>query len=99
MRLSNHVISIHVVGPVRFSNVQHKNKTSSLNLKHAPKNKIRPSFGNCNGVNLTSQWRPTRTMFVYKIQINPIHTILKYGKYYDLWIDNGAVLKSSSQWQ
>ena len=22
-------------------------------------------------------------MFVYKIQVNPIHTILKYGEYYD----------------
>ena len=22
-------------------------------------------------------------MFVYKIQVNPIHTILKYGDYYD----------------
>ena len=38
-------------------------------------------------------------MFVYKIQVNPIHTILKYGNYYDLWIGYGAVLKSSSQWQ
>ena len=25
----------------------------------------------------------TKTMFVYKIQVNPIHTILKYGIYYD----------------
>ena len=38
-------------------------------------------------------------MFVYKIQANPIHTVLKYGDYYTLWIANGAVLKSSSQWQ
>ena len=35
----------------------------------------------------------------YKIQVNSILTILKYGIYYDLWIGNGAVLKSSSQWQ
>ena len=27
--------------------------------------------------NLKSQKRPSRTMFVYKIQVNPIHTILK----------------------
>ena len=26
---------------------------------------------------------PTRKLFVYKIQVNPIHTILKYGNYYD----------------
>ena len=26
---------------------------------------------------------PTRKVFVYKIQVNPIHTILKYGNYYD----------------
>ena len=32
-------------------------------------------------------------MFVYKIQANPIHTVLKYGIYYDLWIGNGEVLK------
>ena len=25
----------------------------------------------------------TRKVFVYKIQENPIHTILKYGNYYD----------------
>ena len=37
-------------------------------------------------------------MFVYKIQVNPIHTILKYGIYND-FMDNGAVLKRSSQWQ
>ena len=42
---------------------------------------------------------PTRTMFVYKIQVNPIHTILKYGIYYDFMIGNGAVFKNSSQWQ
>ena len=30
-----------------------------------------------------SEWRPSRTMFVYKIQVNPIHTILKYCDYYD----------------
>ena len=32
---------------------------------------------------LKSQKRPTRKVFVYKIQVNPIHTILKYGDYYD----------------
>ena len=32
---------------------------------------------------LKSQQRPTVKMFVYKIQVNPIHTILKYGDYYD----------------
>ena len=26
----------------------------------------------------------TRKVFVYKIQVNPIHTILKYGDYYDI---------------
>ena len=31
----------------------------------------------------TSQKRPTREVFVYKIQVTPIHTILKYGIYYD----------------
>ena len=36
-------------------------------------------------------------MFVYKIQVNPIHTILKYGIYYDFMDSNGAVHKSSSQ--
>ena len=32
---------------------------------------------------LKSQKRPTRKVFVYKIQVDPIHTILKYGNYYD----------------
>ena len=32
---------------------------------------------------LKSQKRPTRKVFVYKIQVNPIHAILKYGDYYD----------------
>ena len=32
---------------------------------------------------LKSQQRPTIKVFVYKIQENPIHTILKYGDYYD----------------
>ena len=32
---------------------------------------------------LKSQWRPTIKVFVYKIQVNFIHTILKYGDYYD----------------
>ena len=36
-------------------------------------------------------------MFVYKIQINPIHTILIIIM--TLWIGKGAVLKSSNQWQ
>ena len=37
--------------------------------------------------------------FVYKIKVNPIHTILKYGDYHDFMdiIGNGAVLKSSIQ--
>ena len=26
----------------------------------------------------------TRKMFVYKIQLNPIHASLKYGHYYDI---------------
>ena len=34
-------------------------------------------------VKLESQYRPTRKVFVYKIQVNPIHTILKYGDYCD----------------
>ena len=32
---------------------------------------------------LKSQWRPTRKVFVYKIQVIPNHTILKYGDCYD----------------
>ena len=32
---------------------------------------------------LKSQQRPTGKEFIYKIQVNPIHTILKYGNYYD----------------
>ena len=32
---------------------------------------------------LKSQQRPTRKVFVYKIQVNAIYTILKYGDYYD----------------
>ena len=32
---------------------------------------------------LRSQKRPTRKVFVYKIQVNPIHAILKYSNYYD----------------
>ena len=35
---------------------------------------------------LKSQWRPTGKVFVYKIQVNPIHTILKYGYYYDFMV-------------
>ena len=35
------------------------------------------------GKHLNSQKQPTRKMFVYKIQVNPIHTILRYGDYYD----------------
>ena len=38
-----------------------------------------PWLGKC----LKSQKRPTRKVFVYKIEVNPIHTILKYGNYYD----------------
>ena len=48
---------------------------------------------------LKSQKRPSQTMFVYKIQVNPIHTILNMAFIMTLWIGNGAVLKSSSQWQ
>ena len=33
---------------------------------------------------LKSQQLPTRKVFVYKIQVNPIDTILKYGNYYDM---------------
>ena len=33
---------------------------------------------------LKPQKRPTRKVFVYKIRVNPIHTILKYGDYYDV---------------
>ena len=40
-----------------------------------------------------------RKMFVYKIQVNLIYTILKYGDYYDFMVSNGAFLKSSSEWQ
>ena len=36
-----------------------------------------------NDLHLKSQKRPNRTMFVHKIQVNPIHTILKYGTYYN----------------
>ena len=36
-----------------------------------------------NSWELKSELGPTRMMFVYKIQVNPIHTILKYGIYYD----------------
>ena len=32
---------------------------------------------------LKSPLRPTRKMFVYKIQVNPFHTILKYRNYYE----------------
>ena len=40
-------------------------------------------------------------MFVYKMLVNPnpIHTILKYGNYYDFIDKNSTVLKSSSPWQ
>ena len=38
-------------------------------------------------------------MFVYKIQVNLLHTILKYGIYYDFMDSNSAVLKIFSQWQ
>ena len=36
-----------------------------------------------NDLALFFQKRPSRTMFVYKIQVNPIHAILQYGIYYD----------------
>ena len=45
---------------------------------------------------LKSQQLPTRKVFVYKIQVNPIHTM---AIIMTLWIGNGAVLKHSSQWQ
>ena len=32
---------------------------------------------------LKSQQQPTVKMFAYKIQVNPIYTILKYDDYYD----------------
>ena len=32
---------------------------------------------------LKSQLCPIRKIIVYKIQVNPIHPILKYGYYYD----------------
>ena len=32
---------------------------------------------------LKSQLRPTGKVFVYKIQVNSIHTIVKYGIFYD----------------
>ena len=41
------------------------------------------SSGNWLKLFLKSQERPSRTKFVYKIQVNPIHTILKYGVYDD----------------
>ena len=34
-------------------------------------------------LDLKSQKRPTGKMFGYKIQVKPMHTILKYGDYYD----------------
>ena len=37
--------------------------------------------------------------FVYKIKVNPIHTILNMVITMNLCIGNDAVLKSSSQWQ
>ena len=36
-----------------------------------------------SGNGLKSQQRPTRKVFVYKIQVNPIHAIFKYGNHYD----------------
>ena len=48
---------------------------------------------------LKSQKRPTRKVFVYKIQVNPIHTIFDMAIIVTSWMGNGAVLKSSSQWQ
>ena len=46
---------------------------------------------------IKSQKLPTTKVFVYKIQVNPIHTILKYGDYYAFM--DSVVLKSSSQWK
>ena len=39
-----------------------------------------------NNLILKSQYRPTVRMFVYIIQVNPIHTILKYGICYDFMV-------------
>ena len=45
----------------------------------------------CEKDSLKSQKRPTRKVFVYKIQVNPIHMVIIMA----LWIGNGAVFKSS----
>ena len=37
-------------------------------------------IANCG---LKSQLQPSIKVLVYKIQVNSIHTILKYGNYYD----------------
>ena len=52
----------------------------SMNWFTTPISSIFPLQPN---VFLKSQYRPTRKVFVYKIQVNPIHTILKYGDFYD----------------
>ena len=47
------------------------------------------SWGRCFGICLkfyavsTLFKVPTRKVFVYKLQVNPIHAILKYSNYYD----------------
>ena len=44
---------------------------------------------NCSTLNkrlaqkINGELKSSRKVFVYKIQVNPIHTILKYGIYYD----------------
>ena len=48
---------------------------------------------------LKSQVRPTRKVFIYKIQVNLIHTIIKYSIFMTSWIVNGAILRGSSPWQ
>ena len=37
----------------------------------------------CDIGGIKSQQRPTRKVSVNKIQVNAIHTVLKYGDYYD----------------
>ena len=67
-------------------------------LKTSPQSKVVPENVQYHLVKvpIAANWK----MYVYKIQVNPIHTILKYGVIIMiLWIGNSAVLKSSSQWQ
>ena len=37
----------------------------------------------CTRIHIKVPIAPTRKVFVYKIKVNLIHTILKYGNYYD----------------